>query len=235
MNSLQLPSDIILDVFFLNTNIFLERNCLRTTIACSQVCTSWRSLLLSTISIWGRLLHVGELLRMNDTGKREILARTGNSPLWVAGMLVRSGNDRDFIIHYIINANWARIEHFHLFIAKPTKIEFEPILQRPAPSLRSFDFSSHRWPLAIFGSTQKRLLFFGQAPLLRVVAVDGLEPALSTLCLRRLRQLSISHSTSVLKVLTWLQSALLLESLEVCLGGSVMLDDPTLPTAVLPI
>src|SRR6266567_3695438 len=49
----------------------------------SQVCTSWRSLILPSSSLWANTINLKHLDQKNHNWRREILKRTGDSPISV--------------------------------------------------------------------------------------------------------------------------------------------------------
>ncbi|KDR66056.1 hypothetical protein GALMADRAFT_273768, partial [Galerina marginata CBS 339.88] len=79
--------DILREIFLFNANIFTKRKCIETTRLSSQVCHSWRSLILKSPTIWGRLLELSELELSTDRWREEVLRRSGNSLLWVRGQV----------------------------------------------------------------------------------------------------------------------------------------------------
>lgn len=222
----------------MNTNIFLEDDCLRTTIRCSQVCHTWRSLLLSTPSIWGRLLHLGELSTTSNTGRDEILTRSRSSLLWVSGSIYVPINREDqtllFLLKSVLHPNWDRIEYLNLAIQSPSEEDFWPILQRPAPNLRSFSFSAKSSKLLV-STTEAQPLFSNHAPLLRRFSADCLPIDLSSVWIRHLRQITLCHRFTVREILICLRLTPLVEDLLISDIPTMILPpaDP-LPSAFLP-
>ncbi|KAF8877240.1 hypothetical protein CPB84DRAFT_374146 [Gymnopilus junonius] len=189
-----LANEILLEIFFMNTNIFLENDCLRTTIYCSQVCRSWRSLLLFTPSVWGRLLHVNELRPRNSSTREKILSRSRNSLLWVSGTIYSRQLHGEaqllrFLLNSILYPNWDRIEHLNLSIHSASEEDLWPIIQLPAPNLRSFHFSGkadHEWHVVF--TTDAQPLFSDCAPMLQRFSADCIPFTLSAPWMRHLRK-----------------------------------------------
>ena len=77
--------DILLHIFEQNAHMFKDDNALIHTLTASQVCQSWRNLLLAMPFLWGRLLDFDNLAQV--TGDRywweELVRRAGNSVLWI--------------------------------------------------------------------------------------------------------------------------------------------------------
>ena len=104
----RLNEDIMGLVFLTNADMFNPLECgykgrdpfvgigpkndyaLDTTLAASQVCQSWRALLLQSPATWGRVLNLDRLLTFNKDGQKEILRRTGTAPLCIVGSVLES-------------------------------------------------------------------------------------------------------------------------------------------------
>lgn len=64
----RLNHDLLLHIFEQNAHMFTDDNALITTRTASQVCQEWRSLLLATPFLWGRLLDFDVLARSTGGG-----------------------------------------------------------------------------------------------------------------------------------------------------------------------
>ncbi|PPQ74649.1 hypothetical protein CVT26_005694 [Gymnopilus dilepis] len=213
----QLPTEILLEIFFLNTNIFVDYNCLQTTISCTQVCSIWRTLLLSMPSLWAHLLHLDKLQTISNSARREILARSRNDNLWVVGVVHDSGilgGDKilPFFVDAILFSNqWVRIEHLHISIDAPSKKLFWPLFQRRAPNMRSLTFHA----LFEISSDDDKPLFLNHAPSLRQFSSNCIPFNLTSCWIGQLRQLSLCMPFTAYKVLLGLQLTPLLEELTI--------------------
>ncbi|PPQ74646.1 hypothetical protein CVT26_005692 [Gymnopilus dilepis] len=233
MKILQLTNDNMLDIFFLNANIFHEESALQTTLICSRVCTRWRALLLSTPSIWAHVLDVGQFARISSAGQAEILSRTGNAPLWVSANIVGGGNAGDLLTFSLIRDHWNRIEHLKLFISHLDGRDLWPALAQPAPILRTFELSTGQKGLMDTNNSEMPL-FSDHAPALQSFAGECLPLNLSAPWLRGIRQLSLGFRLSMFDILTCLRSTSQLEILTIS-TVSTNTNRPThLPTVTLP-
>ena len=81
----KLNSDILLDIFAINGNIFTnDKRALHNTRGASQVCRQWRTLMLNTSSIWAKLLDSEELYCISGyEWWNELLRRSEDAPLWI--------------------------------------------------------------------------------------------------------------------------------------------------------
>ncbi|KAF4613170.1 hypothetical protein D9613_010899 [Agrocybe pediades] len=80
---------------------------------CSQVCRRWRYILLSSSSIWRRMIDMDALIYRPETyWKEEVLSRAGQAPLWVYGTMKRC-HAPDFL--FFIQSNWHRLQALTIF------------------------------------------------------------------------------------------------------------------------
>ncbi|KIM40684.1 hypothetical protein M413DRAFT_28468 [Hebeloma cylindrosporum] len=80
----------------------------------SQVCTSWRQIILDVPSIWGNLIDLGCLLQKSDAWRNEVLHRAGNADLAIHGPIWCITNPEKFVIaekflELLISNHWTRI------------------------------------------------------------------------------------------------------------------------------
>ncbi|PPQ70677.1 hypothetical protein CVT26_014616 [Gymnopilus dilepis] len=212
MKILQLTNDNMLDIFFLDANIFHEESALQTILQCSHVCTPWRALLLSTPSIWARVLDVDQLIKISSAGQVEILSRTGNAPLWLSANIRGNSKAGDLLSFSLIRDHWNRIEHLKLCISHLDGREMWPVLARPAPILRTFELSTSQKGLMDTNSSEMPL-FSNRAPVLQSFVGECLPLNLSAPWLRGIRQLCLGYHLSMFDILTCLQSTPQLEIL----------------------
>ncbi|KAF8874700.1 hypothetical protein CPB84DRAFT_1966904 [Gymnopilus junonius] len=185
-----LDADVLLLIFEMNTNIFTDRRALTTTRLSSQVCRTWRSTILDSTVLWGRLIDMDSLDRGGEEWRHEVLRRSGHSPLFVKGakslqwpeyhilcshckvsLCSRRGvspSQRFFLS--LVQNNWSRIERLSVSIGSHIADMFEPwpwqiMCSRPAPRLRVFEF--HSTSIASFSHFNTKRIFGDYAPLLR--------------------------------------------------------------------
>ncbi|KAF9551911.1 hypothetical protein CPC08DRAFT_309453 [Agrocybe pediades] len=138
---------------------------------CSQVCRHWRSVILSSSLIWGRLIDVDSLRRETDDWMKEVVRRTGESvPLWVYGEVQHDG--RNYFLFTFLQENWRRIQMLDVTderrpagsLPLEQQQRMWAFLREPAPLLRWINLSLHP-------SDSRKLLpaclFADSAPLLR--------------------------------------------------------------------
>ncbi|KDR66035.1 hypothetical protein GALMADRAFT_259864 [Galerina marginata CBS 339.88] len=246
-----LHSDILREIFLINANIFTEEKCLKNTCRSSQVCHAWRSLILDSPTIWGRLIELSALERCTKQWREEVLKRSGDSLLWVYGRTLgcltrpRQGTDIAEFFYHILDAHWERIEHLDITVGERHITPDPPIdgelwrpLLKPAPYLRSISvFPLHLRREYLFTrsnfSTPATPLFSNRASVLRKFFVKGLTFNLASPWLSYLRDLSLSLSFSVSEILNALRSMPLLMNLTISeprQGSSV---STSLPSVIL--
>ena len=85
-----LHDDLLWKIFSINANMFIDEGALTTTRLTSQVCQSWRSNLLNTTALWGRLIDFDSLHGLKGTEwAEELVRRSGTSLLWIKGKVNR--------------------------------------------------------------------------------------------------------------------------------------------------
>ncbi|KAF9556084.1 hypothetical protein CPC08DRAFT_711478 [Agrocybe pediades] len=128
---------------------------------CSQVCRRWRSIFLSSSSIWGRLIDLDGLRQKTDEWRKEVVARSGESLLWVYGKVPWDQRIQDFIFA-LLKRNWGRVQRL-LVVDNGNRYQSLSLLNRqikwaflnePAPQLESIriklsdmDSALPSWPL----------------------------------------------------------------------------------------
>ena len=147
----QLNNDLISLISMINAsdNAVEKRRRLATTRITSQVCRSWRQVVLGSSPLWGRLVLLDEL--QSTEWIEEVLNRAGtSSPLWIEFNTNRNTlpNDHNRLLSDLLALlqNWDRIEVLHIitnhgFIPDSSLYKrIWPNMTRPAPILRSFGF-----------------------------------------------------------------------------------------------
>ncbi|KDR70658.1 hypothetical protein GALMADRAFT_880253 [Galerina marginata CBS 339.88] len=242
-----LHDDIMYEIFLRNiTRLHDYDSSLTITRYTSQVCRSWRTLILDRPAIWGRLINYHSLIQKTDHWRDEVLRRSRNSSLWInwvisspnslaSGQFPRRGTSFFFSI---LDTHWDRIQHLRIKF-RDWDIEtglWQPLL-RPAPNLRSCSLISTRAPVTLFSPSELPFtpIFSNHAPSLYDFATQCFSFSLSTPWLCQLRCLHLPRLFSVFSILSALCSTPLLESLTI----ENVATDPThnsssLPSANLP-
>ena len=161
----KLNDDVLLYIFMLNADMFDDVDALDTARFTSQVCRSWRTLMLASSSLWARLIDMDRISDSSgDEWRKELMERSGDALLWI--------QLSDF--HYSVNTseffdfiakNWHRIQK--LFVhGNPPDVEFIPLpLKSPAPHLEVFDVSIFPNNSGeTLGKSQPGFLFGNHAP-----------------------------------------------------------------------
>ncbi|KAF4613365.1 hypothetical protein D9613_010847 [Agrocybe pediades] len=216
-----LHDDLLWDIFLLNTHpdftyhdsdfpvIESGYRPLTTARHCSQVCRQWRSIYLSSPSIWGRLIYLDSLQQQKDDWWKEVVARTGEASLWVYGE-AWPRNMLDFPFPFL-QKNWRRVQR--LFITDNSNsgsITLSPLdrqkmwafLKEPAPRLESIR-------ICMSGSvtTLPVCQLSDDCPLLRSFGIfDGTYKfPINTSWLRNLSSVAFPHSCTTEEILNALR------------------------------
>ncbi|KAF8908621.1 hypothetical protein CPB84DRAFT_1767091 [Gymnopilus junonius] len=211
---LQLDSDLLWSIFTLNADIFWEHNALTNTRLASQVCRSWRNLLLTTPSIWGKLMDLDALSEAGDDWAHEVLRRSGDALLWIKIDLSLAVPLKEFFLD-ILEKHWRRIQHLIVdvssndILATPDRWS---AFYLPAPHLETFKV--HIFPVKkVLPGPQAELsiawskpLFANDAPMLRVFHATQYKLDLPDL-MNRLSSLRIGCPFTVQEALFALQKA----------------------------
>ncbi|KAF8908591.1 hypothetical protein CPB84DRAFT_1822121 [Gymnopilus junonius] len=171
---LDLDLDILWTIFTINADID-DPGALNSTLMNSQVCSSWHNLLLTTPSIWGRLLNLDVLSKGGNIRPAEILRRSGSSSLWIKADITGAPHLKEFFFN-IVDQHWQRIKY--LDISLPSNlVTFERwnVFCLPAPHLETFKVCiRHTGGLTRRGLHQvahtwsnSHHLFANEAPMLR--------------------------------------------------------------------
>ncbi|KAF4613272.1 hypothetical protein D9613_010852 [Agrocybe pediades] len=236
-----LHEDLLFNIFFENTYLdfdnfessfdtffFRERipdggtEALITAQHCSLVSRQWRSIYLSSPSIWGRLISVDDLKRKTENWRNEVMARTGEASLWVYGHL-RDDETLHFVFPFL-EQNWARVQMLFLIDNNPleatqTRLTLADgqkrwaFLKEPAPQLQRICITMSS-PMDEAYLPPARTLFSNNAPpLLRHFAVSDRIPQI--LSRRNLSSLSLSSKIPTEEFLKMLQEMPELLSLKI--------------------
>ena len=233
-----LPDDVLLEIFTMNADLrpgedwpddFFSSP-LTTTRRTSQVCRLWRHILLSSPSIWGRIIDMDFLDQKDDSWREEVLRRCRDARLHIRlrnGHHQKGLNAQTFFFR-ILKTEWARIRvldvrdrywdpdvwrTFHS--ANPT-IEFFRIVEAMVYH-KSWD-----------PPNLEEQLFAGYAPSLRYVSSSLGSLRLDASWRSHIRHVTLDYRYDIRELLSALEHMERLESLEM---GS-FLDNPYQPTSV---
>jgi len=109
----------------------------------SQVCASWRQLIISSSSLWGNIIDLNSLHQKSDMWRNEVLVRTGNSPLSISGFIYQLVDGPDILQFFesLLQNHWTRIVRVVVEIGwAPRKLHDDTwsALACPAPNLKAF-------------------------------------------------------------------------------------------------
>ncbi len=173
--------DLLCHIFMLNADMFVDEGALATTRATSQVCRSWRNLMLRTPLLWSRLIDLDCISRPHQHEWRaELLRRSGAAPLWIRSEKIiqiplrqpdyNRSNYRLQCLLGLINSDWNRIQK--LVAPRIGGYGVDPAcwapLLTPAPCLQTFEVTFfHTMHPSDSQKFECEPLFGGYAPALR--------------------------------------------------------------------
>ncbi|KAF4613355.1 hypothetical protein D9613_010865 [Agrocybe pediades] len=170
-----LHEELLRTIFLVNTDFVSEDNLVRhspliTARRCSQVCRRWRSIILSSSTIWGRVIDVNRLQQRKDDWRKEVFTRTGEAVLWVYGRLDRLGRMWDTFLFTFLQTNWRRVQILVIIDSNHglDRQKRWAFLKEPAPQLRAIDIEQ------TFVPSGDSCPFTDDAPLLREYSVTGI-------------------------------------------------------------
>ena len=225
---LRLSVDVFMYIVDINANMFCDdEDALDTTRFTSQVCRSWRSVILNKQSLWGRMINIDRLERLSSTHwAEEILRRSGTkSNLWIKGQenwmrrYQPCYNQSAIFFSGIVEQHWDRIER--LMLRGPVLDGIDRLngaLYRPAPNLKTFrvhfcDQSINPESTADISSSMR--LFSGNAPLLRYFRTECRKINFHASWLRNLESINLGQIYDIGDCLTVLSATPNLRHLEI--------------------
>ena len=212
----RLNDDIFLYILDLNTNIFAEDGALPTSRATSQVCHSWRELMLALPLLWAKLIDFDVI------GQHKVEA------LWVDELLRRSGGESALRIKAnrvlgivdpprptlqelfltVLSENWYRIQVLVVDLRWSNfdlRRAFCNTISLPTPALVSFDFtagvSTEDIAYQAVPGKFEHPLFANQAPCLRAFKTTLHDFDLRAPWIHNLSDIYIGHSFPLSDVL----------------------------------
>ena len=241
---LWLNHDILMRIIKMNANMFLDDDALKTTVISSQVCRLWREFMLSTPSLWAKLIDLNMLqYGTTDEWRDELMDRTGTALLWIAARGLAIPDDSTGIISFlsdILSNDWNRVQKISLdcidgSYMHPGLPRWNP-LYLPAPNLQTFDLDFSEGDLSSEDADEECMdlpLFCHDAPMLREFYARVLRFDFGAPWLQHLHLLHIDIEITVNEILTILEAAPRLRELIICQAelGEVA---PSLPTISLP-
>lgn len=215
-----LPSYILWLIFEMNstsTGSDLDSP-LTTCISSSQICCTWRRIMLNSPSIWGRLIDFEHPFLLSRSWRTELLRRSENAPLWIQGRVDnRQGNDYLF---FILKNHWERIQVLDIqpwsgLHANSLKDdELWAAFLRPAPILQTFKFSnlSYESEPDLFPNSPIPL-FADQAPQLKVFRSTRVALNLRAPWISHVQDIYIPHPSTLADALGALKNMRALRSI----------------------
>ncbi|KAF8887024.1 hypothetical protein CPB84DRAFT_1529207 [Gymnopilus junonius] len=182
----------------------------------SQVCLSWRTLILNSSSLWGRVIDINSLYRSADMWKTEILQRTGKSCLHVK-VLIRRDDGLQRFARTLLIGEWDRVRSleimFTMTLESQQELEKWRIFQTPAPKLECIYVDCTPPSRHTFANNFE--LFANDAPRLRHFSGLTLQINTGASWLSTLRYLRFTSSFTASELLGVLQRTPFLEELDV--------------------
>ena len=225
----RLGHDLLLQVFEQNAHMFTEDDALITTRTASQVCQNWRSLMLATPLLWGRLLDFDALARYTGKGYwgDELVRRTGSSLLWIKAResLAKDWPDQKLVEHFLKTVE-EKLHRIQILVMDVDGAEWmmnftlwNKIISLPAPQLESFDLTvaSKRMGISQRTPDTKRFrspAFADEAPRLRKFRAVQFEFNLRAPWVSGLRDLYIGHHNRLEDIFDALSTTESLERLQ---------------------
>ncbi|KAJ3508572.1 hypothetical protein NLJ89_g5685 [Agrocybe chaxingu] len=187
----------------------------------SHVCRSWRAIILSSPSIWGKLIDVDYLCRLNPRWSEEIMRRTADAPLTVKGYSFHHSDDTPTVfLAGVLSSRWDRVEKIELIVweLSPFVERCWSMLCKPSPSLKTFVCRANSGNKQPYGVNDVgRKILGGFTPRLTSFSFTGpIEIDSSAFLLSRLRSLHImmTSQTGTNPLSIWLQSLKTMHCLE---------------------
>ncbi|KDR68839.1 hypothetical protein GALMADRAFT_145873 [Galerina marginata CBS 339.88] len=245
----RLDIDVLLYIFNLNANIFSPfENPLKTTRFASQVCRLWRSIILTTPSLWGKLLDLDHLCLYSDELKDVILQRIGpSSSLWIKATS-KIAQERASVVQKIkafffsiLDTHWERIEVLAVrFGVHGLDSKLLRAIYLPAPRLHVFDLDFHgflpefdvNWEVDGPVRPTVQSLFANEAPLLFTFHAAFIKPDLCASWHPNIRSLRLGSFFTPTELLDALKRMPLLESIDIRFSELISSDGPRGPSQI---
>ncbi|KAF4619147.1 hypothetical protein D9613_004874 [Agrocybe pediades] len=169
-----LPPELLLEIFAQNTLEIYSPERLTTARYSSQVCQLWRSILLSSTFLWGRLLNLDSVVYASDEWRKEVVLRVGDAMLWIVGV-VSDSRSHSFLMS-LLREKWETVQLLQVDVELPEMLEeMRAIMLRKAPNLKTLKVRILRprvYKLIALYDDSPRTLFDDFAPKLARFELD---------------------------------------------------------------
>ena len=184
----------------------------------SQVCSYWRSILLSYPVVWANTINFNYLQQGSDEWRNEILRRTGASLISViyCGTNPSMTKSATSFLMSLLDVHWERIRRIEVTIPVDNTLCRDKrwlSIHRKSPNLESFCVTFPSGCQYLNG--EERPLFNGSAPLLTRVIIQDIDD-FAPHSFRRIEHLHLLYWTRVdMHLITGLKELLALRTLEI--------------------
>ncbi len=220
---LRLNHDLFLYILKMNADMFSDDDALKTTRITSQVCRRWRNFMLSTPSLWAKLIDLTSLQhRTADAWRNELMRRTGTALLWIAARKYPvSDNSTVSFFFDTLSKYWHRIQKIVVPAIDYSHMHPRPRwtpLYLPAPNLQTFDINFYAGEFPNENCDEEYgdvPLFSNNAPMLREFYSRDCRFDLGASWLHHLHLLYIDIDLTIKEILTILEAAPCLKDVEI--------------------
>ncbi len=208
-----MPYDLLLEIFKLNANMFTDDEALNITRATSQVCRSWRNVMLATPSIWAKLIDLDCVRNLIlNKWRNELIRRSATSLLWIKAKKLNDINPGHYLVNFlfdVVHKHWNRDSNTGCQCIRKDihTIQYAPLFL-PAPHLKVFD-------LNIGTALDTLTLFSRQAPMLRRFNSQWQQVDSNAPWLHQLHSIELLLEANTLSVLSATHN---LQELKICRG-----------------
>jgi len=141
---LSLPEDIIWRIVVMISFTTEQKQLLRHIRHLSQICRNWRSVAITTSTIWGRAIDMDVLGASSRYWSYEVIRRSGNSPLHVYGAVYGNRRRSNDLLTSLLKHHWSRFEVLDIEVFNREDLSvWDTFCKEPAPSLESFRLSCY--------------------------------------------------------------------------------------------
>ncbi len=231
----RLDFDVLWHIFNINADIFNNNRALETTLATSYVCHHWRTLSLSSSSLWAHSIGLHHWMWYTVEGSKELIRRSGTALLWIKthDPALNSYLRTEKQILDILDTHWDRVQKLEVTIH--CNFMNQSPLCRPALHLKSlrveFDCYHGRPELNHLSSS----LFSGSAPMIHDLRWEGYGLNITASSwLRQVRCMDLSAKLTVFELLQVLELTVNLMNLQLDHGVAENRAQLTLPFVSLP-
>ncbi|KAF9564038.1 hypothetical protein CPC08DRAFT_290809 [Agrocybe pediades] len=189
---------------------------LATVWDCSQVCREWRSMLLQSPSVWGKVIDLAFLGQKKEEYKQEVLSRTGQAPLFIFG---RPHVNTLLYFAPFLEENWWRVQSMEIRsiddIGNRQHISWD-FLKKPAHCLENFHLNLMFRDDDVLPDSDR--LFNDYAPHLKSFVIQGRNYKLSPKAswLKNLSHVTFCGDHTMEEVFAALEQTPELVTLEMC-------------------